>query len=292
MTATAHSAEPQRLGATPSLICPTTSPEGVTTHPQEAHHAGGLIVNADDWGRDRETTDRTRDCLVLGTVSSVSAMVFMEDSERAAAMARERGVDAGLHLNLTSPFSSPDCPAQLAEHQRKLATYLRRHTLARVIFHPGLAASFEYAVAAQRDEFHRLYGAEPERLDGHHHMHLCANVLLGRLLPPGTLVRRNFSFQRGEKNWANRFYRRLQDRRLGRRHCLADFLFSLAPLEPPDRLQRIFSLAREFVVEVETHPVNPEEYRFLTGGEIRRYMGDLQIASCFTTLYRASGWPR
>jgi len=293
MTATAHRAEPQLLGATPSLICPTTSPEAVTTHPQEAHHVGRLIVNADDWGRDRETTDRTRDCLVLGTVSSVSAMVFMEDSERAAAMARERGIDAGLHLNFTTPFSSPDCPAQLAEYQRKLANYLRRHPLARVIFHPGLVASFEYAVAAQRDEFRRLYGVEPKRLDGHHHMHLCTNVLFGGLLPPETLVRRNFSFQRGEKNWANRFYRKLQDRRLGQRHRLADFLFSLAPLEPADRLQRIFSLAREFVVEVETHPINPEEYRFLTGVEIRRYTGDLEIACCFTTSrYRASGWPR
>jgi len=292
MTAMVHRADQQPLGPMAGLICSATSPEAASMHGLRARHAGRLIVNADDWGRSRETTDRTRDCLVLGTVSSVSAMVFMEDSERAAVMAGERGIDAGLHLNFTTPLSSPDCPAQVAEHQRKLATYLR-HPLARVIFHPRLIASFEYVVAAQRDEFRRLYGAEPERLDGHHHMHLCANVLLGGLLPPGTLVRRNFSFQRGEKNWANRFYRKLQDRRLGRRHHLADFLFSLAPLEPPDRLQRIFSLAREFVVEVETHPINPEEYRFLTGGEIRRYTGDLEIACCFTTSrYRASGWPR
>ena len=213
-------------------------------------------------------------------------MVFMQDSERAAAMARERRVDAGLHLNFTTRFSSADCLAQLAEHQRKLATYLRRRPLARVIFHPGLAASFEYVVAAQLDEFRRLYGTAPERLDGHHHMHLCANVLLAGLLPPGTLVRRNFSFQRGEKNWANRFYRKLQDRRLGRRHRLADFLFSLAPFQPPDRLQRIFSLAREFVVEVETHPINLDEYRFLTGGEVFGWAGDIPIATSFAVPIR------
>src|SRR5207245_11014290 len=156
----------------------------------------------------------------------------------------------------------------LAEYQRKLANYLRRHPLARVIFHPGLVASFEYAVAAQRDEFRRLYGVEPKRLDGHHHMHLCANVFFGGLLPPETLVRRNFSFQAGEKSLWNRLYRRFVDGMLARRHRLVDFFFSLAPLEPPVRLQRIFSLAREFVVEVETHPVHQEEYRFLTGGEI------------------------
>ena len=286
MTATVHHAEPQPPGAMPGLTCPVTSPDAATTRSQEARHAGRLIVNADDWGRDRETTDRTRDCLVLGTVSSVSAMVFMEDSERAAAMARGRGIDAGLHLNFTAPFSSADCPAQLAEYQRKLAAYLRRHPLARVIFHPGLAASFEYVVAAQLDEFRRLYGIEPGRLDGHHHMHLCVNVILGGLLPPGTLVRRNFSFQRGEKNWANRFYRKLQDRRLARRHRLADFLFSLAPFQPPERLQRIFSLAREFVVEVETHPINLGEYRFLTGGEVFRWAGDIPIATRFAVPIR------
>src|SRR5439155_8191496 len=175
-------------------------------------------------------------------------------------------------------FSSADCLAQLAEHQRKLATYLRRRPLARVIFHPGLAASFEYVVAAQLDEFRRLYGTAPERLDGHHHMHLCANVLLAGLLPPGTLVRRNFSFQHGEKSLWNRLYRRLVDGILARRHRMVDFFFSLAPLEPPGRLQRIFSLARQFVVEVETHPVNQEEYRFLVAGEIFRQIGDVRIA--------------
>jgi hypothetical protein len=101
-------------------------------------------------------------------------------------------------------------------------------------------------------------------------MHLCANVLLGRLLPAGTLVRRSFSFQRGEKSLSNVLYRRLVDRILARRHRLVHHFFSLAPLEPAGRLQRIFALAREGVVEVETHPVREAEYRFLTGGEILR----------------------
>src|SRR5579863_9771612 len=56
-----------------------------------------LIVNADDWGWDRETTDRTLNCFLEGSLSSVSAMVFMQDSERAARLARQHGIDAGLH---------------------------------------------------------------------------------------------------------------------------------------------------------------------------------------------------
>src|SRR5579863_5715924 len=62
---------------------------------------GLLIINADDWGVNREATDRTLDCVLRKTVSSASAMVFMEDSERAAQLALEAGVDTGLHLNLT-----------------------------------------------------------------------------------------------------------------------------------------------------------------------------------------------
>jgi chitin disaccharide deacetylase len=236
----------------------------------ELFPTGGLIVNADDWGRDAKTTDRILECVLCGAVSSASAMVFMEDSERAAALARARGIDVGLHLNFTSFFSASDCPPRLAEHQRRLSRYLRANRLAQVVFHPGLAGAFKHVVAAQLEEFRRLYGAEPDRIDGHHHMHLCANVLLGELMPEGTLVRRNFSFVPGEKSWMNRFYRKSVDRRLKRRHRLVDHLFSLAPIEPADRLQRIISLAQHSVVELETHPVNYEEYRFLTSCDMFR----------------------
>src|SRR5437867_7668763 len=248
---------------------------------------GLLIMNADDWGREPLTTNRILDCALRGAVSSVSSMVFMADSERAATMARERGIEAGLHLNLTTSFSAPGCPARLVERQQELARYLLRHRLAQVVFHPGLVRSFEYVVAAQLDEFRRLYGADPDRLDGHHHMHLCANMLLGGLLPPGTLVRRNFSFQAGEKSLWNRLYRRFVDGMLARRHRLVDFFFSLAPLAPPVRLQRIFSLARRFVVEVETHPVVPEEHRFFADGDLLRCAGELTIIPASAVRERA-----
>ncbi|PYU29138.1 MAG: hypothetical protein DMG32_00740 [Acidobacteria bacterium] len=248
---------------------------------KEAHRAGLLIVNADDWGRDPYTTDRILDCSARGVVSSVSAMVFMEDSERAAAMAVQLGIDAGLHLNFTTEFSSPHCPARLIEHQRKLARYLSRHPFARAVFHPGLVRSFEYVVAAQIDEFCRLYKKSPARLDGHHHMHLCTNVLFGSFLPKGTIVRRHFSYERGEKTVRNRIFRKFTSVMLLRRHRIVDFFFSLPPLEPANRLQWIFSLARQSVVEIETHPVNPDEYRFLMEGEILRLTIGLPITSGF-----------
>jgi predicted ATP-grasp superfamily ATP-dependent carboligase len=242
---------------------------------------GLLIVNADDWGRDCETTDRILDCVVVRAVASVSAMVFMNDSERAATIAQERGIDAGLHLNLTTAFSMSSVPQRLKEHQERLSRYLSWHRFGQVIFHPGLASSFAYVVAAQLEEFRRLYGRAANRIDGHHHAHLCANVLLGKLLPEGAVVRRNFSFRPGEKSMANRLYRGWVDGRLARRHRLVDYFFALEPVEPAERLGHIFSYARHSVVEVETHPVNANEYTFLRRGEIFRRCGDIAIASHF-----------
>jgi predicted glycoside hydrolase/deacetylase ChbG (UPF0249 family) len=240
---------------------------------------GSIIINADDWGHDRLTTDRILDCVDHGTVSSVSAMVFMEDAERSAVLARKSGIDAGLHLNLTTQLSASYCPARVLDYQQQIAAHLLRHAFARVVFHPGLIRQFQYVVAAQIDEFCRLYGSEPKRIDGHHHIHLCTNVLLQGLLPSGTLVRRNFSFQPHEKGIVNRLYRKAVDRHLARSHHTTDYFFSLAPLDDPRRLQEIFSLGRGSVVEVETHPVNSAEYKFLLGPKVLQLAADSPIAS-------------
>jgi hypothetical protein len=194
--------------------------------PVPTSHTGLLILNADDWGRDAQNTNRALDCVLCGAVSSVSAMVFMDDSERAAAIARERGIDAGLHLNFTCQFSGRGTPARLIEHQQRLSRFLQWHRLAQTVFHPGLANSFRYVVSAQLDEFRRIYGEPPRRIDGHHHMHLCANVILQKLMLPPIIVRKNFDFQSGEKGLWNRMYRGLIDGILRRRHyLLTDFFF-------------------------------------------------------------------
>ena len=71
-----------------------------------------LIINADDWGRSRAETNAALECYQHGRITSVSAMVFMNDSERAAEIAREHNLDAGLHLNFTDPFTNR-IPARL-----------------------------------------------------------------------------------------------------------------------------------------------------------------------------------
>lgn len=246
---------------------------GKTAQPKED---GKLIVNADDWGRDTHTTNKTLDCLLNGAVSSVSAMVFMGDSERAADLAHESGVDAGLHLNLTSLYSMRRPASRLIEHQQRVSAFLMSNRLAPVIIHPGLRGSFEYLVEAQLQEYQRLYGAPVRRVDGHHHMHLCANVLQQKLLPPGIIVRRNFSFRQGEKTRVNRAYRRWQDKSLAGRYRLTDFFFALPPIETC-RLAHILTLAHRYKVEVETHPLIEHEYRFLMGGGLQHRAGAVKI---------------
>ncbi|HTS59741.1 MAG TPA: ChbG/HpnK family deacetylase [Terriglobales bacterium] len=242
-----------------------------TPRPSQSALGGCLIINADDWGRDAHTTDRTFECFQHGVLSSASGMVFMQDSDRAASIAAAQGLDVGLHLNLSTPFSAAHISTRLATHHQKVREYLCAHRFARLLYHPALANSFEYAVARQLEEFTRLYGRTPDRIDGHHHMHLAANVLLQGLLPSGTIVRRHFSYEPGEKIFRNSVFRLFSRGLLDGRNRITDFFFSLPPFAPPVRIQRIFNLARRFVVEVETHPINAEEYQVLTGGDLLRW---------------------
>jgi hypothetical protein len=237
-----------------------------------------VIVNADDWGRDVTTTDRTLDCMLQGSISSVSAMAFMEDSERAADLARQYGIGTGLHLNFTLRYSARNCPRELMERQELIGRFLGTSRLASIFYHRRLVSSFDYVVKAQFEEYERLYGAAVNRVDGHHHMHLCRNVIVQNLLPAGTIVRRNLTFRSGEKGYLNRLYRTRQDQHLARRHPMTDFFFDLQPVAPIERLRQICSLAGIFNIEIETHPVRDNEYSFLMNGGLAHSVDHVAVA--------------
>jgi len=107
-------------------------------------------------------------------------------------------------------------------------------------------------------------------------------VIFQKLLPAGTIVRRNFTFRSGEKGYFNRLYRRWQDALLAKRHRLADFLFDLHTLNVGGRLARITELAAHFDVELETHPMKEEQYRFLVDGELTRLADKAEVARGYT----------
>src|SRR6266550_503295 len=148
-----------------------------------------LIINADDWGRSVAETDAALRCYKGGRITSVSAMVFMEDSERAADLAKENDLDVGLHLNFTDKFTANHYPGTLGNYHSKIVRFLRRSKYSQLLYNPFLRKEFVYSYEAQIGEFARLYSKPPSHIDGHHHMHLCANVLLSNVIPTGMKVR-------------------------------------------------------------------------------------------------------
>ena len=226
-----------------------------------------LIINADDFGRSAPETDVAVKCYQDGRITSVSTMVFMADSERAAELVKESQLDVGLHLNLTEQLKSERTPATLGNYHNKIAGFLTRNRYSQVLYNPLLRRAFAYSYEAQVEEFTRLFGRRPLRVDGHHHMHLCANVLLGNLIPAGMNVRRNFSFRPGEKSWLNRAYRRVVDRGLARKFRLTDYFFDLTQCIQEKRLDRVVALAKSSNVELMTHPILQLESRYLMSDE-------------------------
>jgi chitin disaccharide deacetylase len=225
-----------------------------------------LIINADDYGLNTKTTDNILSCFTRKRIHSTSAMTFMSDSERAADLARENQMPVGLHLNLDELFTGPAIPSTLIEHHNKMTIYLKGRKWNQILYNPFLRNTFDYVFQAQWDEFTRLYHKEPKRLDGHHHLHLCMNMLLSGKIPNGITIRRNFTFYRGEKNPINRLYRRLVDWWLESNFSCADSFFSMKPIDL-STLQRLVVLSETSDVEIMVHPGMENEYLFLLSSE-------------------------
>jgi predicted glycoside hydrolase/deacetylase ChbG (UPF0249 family) len=222
-----------------------------------------LIINADDLGRNKLATERILSCHDQGRITSATAMVFMDDCERASDTILESGIDLGLHLNFTSPFDSSRAPPLLTEYQKHIAAFLLGTKYSVLLYNPLLKGAFDYTTKVQIEEFERLFGKAPTHIDGHHHMHLCMNMLIGRYIPPGTLVRRSFSFGPGEKSRINRLYRQLVDYGLTQRYRCVDSFFSLKRFEEGTRLNELIDLLYNSNIEVMVHPENSDEFKFL-----------------------------
>jgi len=236
-----------------------------------------LIVNADDWGRSIAETDAALKCYRMGRITSVSAMVFMRDSERAAKLAKDYQLDdVGLHLNFSEEFTAANCPQTLKEHHRRIIKFLNSKRYAQLLYNPFLRKAFAYLYEAQNEAFARLFGKPPSHIDGHHHMHLCANLLFSNTFPAGTRLRRNFSFWPGEKSLSNRIYRRLVDCWLARRYRLADYFFDLNQCMEGKKLDRVAALAKSSNVELMTHPTMNGEEEYLMSDEFELMLRRLE----------------
>jgi predicted glycoside hydrolase/deacetylase ChbG (UPF0249 family) len=238
-----------------------------------------LIVNADDWGRSAAETDAALKCYKEKRITSVSAMVFMEDSERAAELANNNDLDVGLHLNFSEEFTGGRCPGRLTDYHGRIVRFLIRNKYSQLLYNPFLRKEFAFSYQAQAGEFVRLFGKPPSHVDGHHHMHLCGNLLLSAVIPPGMKIRRNFSFWPGEKSWLNRSYRALVDRWLSRRYQLADYFFDLSQSVREKKLDRVIALAKASKVELMTHPIVRMESEYLMGNQFEAMLQRVEAGS-------------
>ena len=238
-----------------------------------------LIINADDFGRSAAETDAALRCYQAGRITSVSAMVFMSDSARAAELTTASKLDVGLHLNFSEPFTDGRCSGRLRAGHNAIVMFLKRHKYAQILYNPSLRKEFAYSYQAQSQEFLRLFGRAPLHIDGHHHMHLCANLLLSDMIPAGIRMRRNFSFWPGEKSLLNRTYRALIDRWLQRRYRLPDYFFDLTQSIREKKIARVMELAKSSTVELMTHPIIRTESEYLMGDQFGAMLDCLNPAS-------------
>jgi len=233
-----------------------------------------LIVNADDVGASESTTDPAIASYDEGVISSVSAMVWMADSRRAAGLALERRIPVGLHLNLTLPFSDEGAPEDArAMHQQLVARFDSVSWMRDDAMFDERDPVIVAAIAHQLEAFRALYG-EPTHLDGHHHVHVHPAVLpcLPREYPirpvikkPSELIRRRSS----------------RDRKLRKAFRTADGCVNFRQIHPSTGgagLQ-VLKFARRRVLDVMVHPQFSDEREALRTPEWAAALSSLQLGS-------------
>ncbi len=243
---------------------------------------GLLIVNADDWGVDRPTTDAIGECFREGRLTSASAMVWMADSDRAARNALELGLPVGLHLNLTSPYTDPGAPAEARERQSRLAAYLRSGRWKRVVPNPRLQRDVSSTIDDQVRRFRELYGREPTHVDGETHVHTWPNVLASRALEAGTRVRLSWTHERGQKPGWKRLVRWTTNSYIRRRFVTTTYFVSIREIEPVfggQGIERRLDMARRVPVEVMVHPGWEDERAYLLSAGWKRLIEGHRLGS-------------
>ena len=238
-----------------------------------------LIVNADDLGLNRISTDNVLSCFWNGRITSATAMVFMEDSERAANLAKESGIHVGLHINFIEGFTAISTPCRLRESQERISRYLKINNYALLIYNPFLRNDFRYTYHAQLDEFIRIFGKLPSHVDGHQHMHLASNMILDCIVQRGSKVRRNFYFYPEEKHILNRSYRCAVDWLLSKRYRMTDYFFALSQNLAINRFDRLIQLAKGSRVELMAHPEVLDEFNFLMSDRYWQAISKVKLGS-------------
>lgn len=131
-----------------------------------------LIINADDLGVNPQRTHGIFQCWEFGVVTSVSMFANMTDSQDAAKRAKEKGVSAGLHLNLTDeyPISKKDDVSTLVDAN---GCFFDAPRLRQLLSEGAVKSEhLEREIRAQVEWVFDVYG-QPTHVNGH----MSVNVL-------------------------------------------------------------------------------------------------------------------
>jgi predicted glycoside hydrolase/deacetylase ChbG (UPF0249 family) len=220
-----------------------------------------LIINADDLGMNRQSTDRIIAACDRRLITSATAMVFMLDTARAAGLVSSTDIGVGLHLNFTMPFSGPCRNAKLHEHHGKLMRFFLSWRYCRYLYNPSIRKSVHYCFNVQLDEFLRVFDKQPTHIDGHHDIHLAANVVFGGVLPNGAKLRKFRDFD-NKNGIFDAFCRSRMADYLNNRFVTTDLLYSIEPLNDTSPARKICK-AKSKNVELMVHPGMKEQDAYM-----------------------------
>ena len=154
----------------------------------------GVVVCADDFGLAPGVSDAIAELIAAGRLSATSCMSLMPDWRAAApdlrAACGESPADIGLHLTLTDQPPLTRCPTLAPGGRFPPLGQLMRLAFTGRLPPDELRAEIE----AQLDAFEAVWGAEPDFIDGHQHVHVLPGIR-GTLLD--VLVRRYVRGQGG-----------------------------------------------------------------------------------------------
>lgn len=135
-----------------------------------------LIINADDLGVNSQRSHGIFQCFEFGVVTNASIVANGSDSDAAAKHARERGLPAGLHLNLTEeyPLSKQSDIASLVEMNGQFFDRKRFNEL----LDEGKIekTALERELRAQVEWMFDTYGA-PTHIDGHQQIQVHPRII-------------------------------------------------------------------------------------------------------------------
>lgn len=217
-----------------------------------------LVVNADDFGHDRNRTEAIRACFRNGLLTQTTAMVNMKYCAQAIEDARRDGIDdrVGLHLNLTFGFpltcAIRSCRTFCAE-DGYFTGYFHRSRFKRFFLTNVEKLVVEKEIRAQMERY-LAFGLPLMHLDSHHHAHTDPAIL--RLVLPlareygfkTIRISRNVPMQMGFAKW---IYKRLVNRMIftsGIGH--ADYFGAALDVE-----RELGRLSTDGTVEIMTHPI-------------------------------------